>query len=516
MTSMADFEPFALGDYKGWVAAPHASTLVDWFRSNGTGELVKQGPSRDVILLKGPPAVYLKRLRNEPGLIGKVRRSGMMRARREFRNLLVAAQNGISAPKPVALLVGRGDALLATEGLEKSIVLKSLIAGRGLNREETSGLVDALSKLVDKLSHVGLRHEELDTGHLMIGRGTLPPRLTLIDVESARELKRPLTPEERMDMVVPLLYSFGHFVPATDAMRLARALGYKSRAEQKVLVARCREHAYRQARARARRAVSAGPGFYRDTPGSAVVHGSREFPIEKALEHMRRLMTSPRVKKLPGRELVRTTPEVCAKVFLYPGVAGALRRGLGTEAGWRTWYNGHLLRVCGIPTPEPMALFQEPDKTAVFQEWIPESMPMGDYIRRAFPGWDRRRRREFLRRLARLVREMHDRGIVHGDLKANNILVRERPDRTPDFYVIDLDRVRHTSAVSRADIVKNLAQLNAAVGPPLTLTERAWFLRAYIGRDRTLHKDRKALIAGVMKATSSRNHVFKPPAGPNP
>lgn len=494
---MTDFEPFALGAYRGWVAPGHVATLVDWFRSNGAGRTIKTGATREVILLKGPPAVYVKRLWNESGLIGRVRSSGTMRARREFRNLVFAAGHGIRAPRPVALLIGPSDALLATEALEKAIVLKSLMAGSGLDREERKTLILGLSALFDRLAQVGFFHQELDTGHLMISR-TRPPQLTIIDLESARELKRPLSQEERLEMAVPLVHSYSAFSTMQDTLRLVRELGWKDRAGQRAVLRACRAYAMKQAVSRARRSVTAGPGFYRETPGSAVVYGSREFPIEKALEHGRRLMTAPRVKVGQGWELVRTAPEICAKVYLYPGVAGALKRGLRAEAGWRSWYHAHLLRALGIPTIQPLALLQEPDRTALLQEWLAEAHPLPEFIRRAFPAWDLARRREFLRRFARLVRRMHDRGVIHAELRSGGWLVRERSDRVVEFFVLDLDCIRfRPRPLSRSAAAASLAALGAVVGAAASAADRAWFLRCYIGWDRAFWQQRKAFAREI-------------------
>jgi tRNA A-37 threonylcarbamoyl transferase component Bud32 len=503
MSGMGDFEPFALGPYRGWVAPGNAAVLVDWFRSNGAGRTVKRGVTRDVILLKGPPAVYVKRLRNEAGLLGRVKSSGTARATREFRNLVFAAAHGIRAPRPVALLVGPADALLATEGLEKFIVLKSLMAGRGLDREERDALIEGLSALVARLAEVGLHHQELDIGHLMISRG-LPSQLAIIDLESARELKRSLTREEALRMIVPLVHSFTAFSTAQDALRLVRELGFRDRAEQRAVLTACRTHAAGQAVARARRSVTAGPGFYREDSGSAVIYGNKDFPIEKALEHGRRLMTAPRAKTGKGWELVRTTPEICAKVFLYPGVAGALKRGLRTESAWKSWYHAHLLHAMGIPTIQPLALIQEPDKTALFQEWLAEALPLPDFVRRAFPAWDLGRRREFTRRLARLIRRMHDRGLFHAKLQPGGLLVRERSDRMVEFFVLDLDRLQfRPHGTPRAAAAANLAQLGAAIGGSASRAERGWFLRCYIGWDRELWRKRKEFATEIGRRAKS-------------
>jgi serine/threonine protein kinase len=83
--------------------------------------------------------------------------------------------------------------------------------------------------------------------------------------------------------------------------------------------------------------------------------------------------------------------------------------------------------------------------------------------------------------LARLIRQMHRRGLSHRDLKAANILTSERP-RDARFWFIDLVGVRRHARVGGRRKVQNLARLHASfVGHPLlTRTEKLRFLRSYL------------------------------------
>ena len=88
-------------------------------------------------------------------------------------------------------------------------------------------------------------------------------------------------------------------------------------------------------------------------------------------------------------------------------------------------------------------------------------------------------------RLARIIRQMHDRGVSHRDLKAPNIMLQyaltEPTQATP--VLIDLVGVRASSAaVPFARRAKELARLNASFlhRPHITRTERLRFLLAYL------------------------------------
>jgi len=160
----------------------------------------------------------------------------------------------------------------------------------------------------------------------------------------------------------------------------------------------------------------------------------------------------------------------------------------------RTWRNAHGFSLRDVPTARMDGCGIGRPISWVAGEWL-EGLALGESMRDD--------RREVLYRVARLVRHMHVRGIFHQDLKANNVLVREgRP------FVVDLERVKFPRLVSRANRILNLAQLNAAVGAPVTRTDRLRFLRWYLGRDQAEWRRRREWVDRVMTITIGRRHAW--------
>jgi tRNA A-37 threonylcarbamoyl transferase component Bud32 len=165
------------------------------------------------------------------------------------------------------------------------------------------------------------------------------------------------------------------------------------------------------------------------------------------------------------------------------------------------WENGHALEVRHLPTPRLWAA----KKGVVIGDWHARAVPLWDAVKACFPTWTRGRRNEFLFRLARDVRRLHVRGCFHKDLKANNIIVEG-----DQVLFIDLDRVRIGREADERERLFNLAQLNAAVGAPLTIGERLRFYRYYAGNNRAWRTGWKARVREIMKVTVARRHWWPP------
>ena len=117
-----------------------------------------------------------------------------------------------------------------------------------------------------------------------------------------------------------------------------------------------------------------------------------------------------------------------------------------------------------------------------------------------------RKRRAFLRKLARLFWFLHRDKIYHNDLKASNILVVEESASSAElFHLIDLQGLRRCVYISRRRRAKNLAQLNRTLGAFMTTTERLFFLDAYLDFHLQDRKKKKQLVENILE--QSRRQV---------
>jgi len=113
------------------------------------------------------------------------------------------------------------------------------------------------------------------------------------------------------------------------------------------------------------------------------------------------------------------------------------------------------------------------------------------------------KRRAVLRTLARLFKSLHEKRIYHNDLKASNILARDKGPATKEMYsLIDLQGVRKCFYLSKRRRIKNLAQINRTLGNHLTTTEKLSFIKAYIGDEISDRRYARHLIRSILKETS--------------
>ena len=175
---------------------------------------------------------------------------------------------------------------------------------------------------------------------------------------------------------------------------------------------------------------------------------------------------------------------VVVKQFRNSGTRRRLeRRWRGSKAG-RSWTVARALAAAGIATPDPVALV-ESDATGGPSFYITlrldDAHEVRHFFRRlngepdagAFPDVDEL---DFLERLGRHARRLHDAGIVYRDLSMGNILATgDGPE--PELWLVDLNRARvgvHPGVWRRTRDISRL--------PVLEPEHREAFLRGYWGR----------------------------------
>lgn len=423
-----------------------------WLREPGQGETIKDTRVRSVHRWKG---LFVKRFKY-PGFLQMLRGRLHDRASHEFRILEELRRRGIEVPEPVAWARNGDSTYLFTREIPNAVVLRFT----PLTRE----LLGSLARFVRRIHDAGLRADDLHLGNILLADG----KLHLVDLHQSRMVGT-LSEEERLESLAFVVLGFHTLVTRTEALRFVRAYGADpDKVAPAFQAARDRYFTSRQSRA-----WKSGSNF--DVVDDVIVR--RPFKAEEALK----ILGAPPlrlVKEVPNRRLWLAD----AKTFVKEGSRDA-------------WGNAYGLELRGIPTPRLHAVRGK----QVIGDWLEGALPLWDHLKEKGVS------RALLLRLARLVRRMHDLGVYHRDLKANNILVRGE-----ELFVIDLDRVDFVRDVRDEDRSWNLAQLNAAVGAPLTRTDRLRFFFAYVGNTRAVRQQWKRWAWDIMRHTVARAHHWPP------
>jgi tRNA A-37 threonylcarbamoyl transferase component Bud32 len=177
----------------------------------------------------------------------------------------------------------------------------------------------------------------------------------------------------------------------------------------------------------------------------------------------------------------------------------------------RSYRMGHALRWRGLPTPRPLLLLHRqhgplPREGYLLTEKLPNARHLLDFVNEltAQPAAQVRRiLRAMIQQLARLISDLHERRMLHRDLKAANLLVSsepwrvahpDRPDSSssiplcptdaslPQLWLIDLVGVSRMATCKASLCLKNLTRIHASfhAHPALMRTDKLRFLREYL------------------------------------
>ena len=135
------------------------------------------------------------------------------------------------------------------------------------------------------------------------------------------------------------------------------------------------------------------------------------------------------------------------------------------------------LEQLNLKTPSPIAVIEKRGKTKelLFSYYITEYI---DYdfnmleIAKNFKHPERDKLKKLMPQLGKEVKIMHEHGLVHNDLHAGNILVKNFDNR-PQFYYIDLNRARLKESLSEKDKINDLKRLK------FNETEKEIFFKNY-------------------------------------
>jgi tRNA A-37 threonylcarbamoyl transferase component Bud32 len=454
--------------------------LERWFHEGPGVAPFKEGPLRALWRWRG---TVVKQYRSDRWPDSRPWFAYRAKALREYENLRRLDGLGIAVPKPLAAVRGPWHAYLFTREVVGAVPL--------IERVEALE-PRAFGRFVAEALGTGLVHRDLHLGNVLVADGVY----TLVDLHRAF-----FEPPSRFRIVETLGFLLSSLV---DGIPLRTRLTFLSafadfdrvcgaRADRRAFLAEV-DAAFLRARHvyttdRVERVMGDSSMTTRLEVAGVTIVAARGAADADGRQ-------GTLVKQVGRRALYRTPGGVALKTYRR-GFWRSLWEGERRGPGAREWRNAFALKLRRIPVPEPLRLAVAPGVESVESRWIDGALPLNQHV--AQHGVTR----ALVWRLARLLRRMHDSGAAHRDLKANNVLVRG-----DEIYFIDLDRVTFSLSASPADRLLNLAQLNAAVGPPVTWGDRLRFYRAYAGRDREWHTAWKPRVREIMRITKERRHVW--------
>jgi tRNA A-37 threonylcarbamoyl transferase component Bud32 len=180
----------------------------------------------------------------------------------------------------------------------------------------------------------------------------------------------------------------------------------------------------------------------------------------------------------------------------------------------REWRAIDAVADAGIPTIEAAALGLRTWGPFVADSYlltraIEPAESLHDYVRRlaeSEQGISVARRQRLAVRLGMLIATLHTHGLVHGDLHAGNVLIREEPLQELRLWLIDLHAVRRRRWISLRRLGKNLAMFAHFFSQYGTPADRLRFFQAYWNRV-NWRPSRSVSLPGV-DDPASRRHII--------
>lgn len=478
----------------------------------------------------------------------------LSKARQEVKSAAHLIQQHINTVYPLGVLEMRQFGLVREvfvflRKIDGVVPLKEFLS-QPLSLESKNTLLKVLGEFIRKVHQARFFHKDLHTGNILIEPSSLEsgaPELYLIDLHRS-SIRPHFAQSYGMYNLAQMVYSLSTTIPPVDAYRFVkyyRELDFRKNVFRdfvRTVFTMAGDLRHKHWQARNKKCLKNSSAYtrvkVRNRTRWETVFISRHYnydDISRLIDqHDKMSAQEPnRLFKQTERRLISIlrngSVDVVIKEYRY-SVWNKILSFLGIHPARKEWFSSSGLNIRYVQTAPSVALLEKKDP---FFTWVNkaymvtkkvEAGPTNQFLMHNFGL--RIRDKEvldnkiwFIKQFALAIKVLHQKGIFHHDLKANNVLIANSSTRSTlhalrdSFYFIDLDRVDFNREVLLEERIKNLAQLNAAVTDVITKTDRLKFYRFYsYGEECLPHKDEKEIIRKIMQATIKRRH-FWPPQG---
>ncbi|HLD35164.1 MAG TPA: lipopolysaccharide kinase InaA family protein [Planctomycetota bacterium] len=523
--------------------------------------IIKDNSARTIFPMDLPGMNLIVKRYKIKNLIEKFKATFISKAHQEMKSAGHLIQQHINTAYPFGVMETRKwgfvvEVFVFLKKIDNVVTLKEFLV-QPVSVESKDNLLQALGELIRKVHQARFFHKDLHIGNIMINPESLRsemPDLYLIDLHRS-SVQPHFAQSYGVYNLAQMVYSLSKVLPLTDAYRFVknyRELDFRRNIFRdfiRMVFVQVEELRHKHWRSRNKRCLKNSSGYarmkIRNKTRWESVFIDRRFNREDIFglidRHDKMAAQEPdKLLKRTDRRSISVlrngTADVIIKEYRY-SVWAKILSFLGIHPAKKEWFSASGLNVRDVETVEPVALVEKRD---LFFTWVNKSyvitkkidaQPTNQFLMRSFsrPIKDKDalgNKIRFIRQFALAVKRLHQKGIFHHDLKANNVIIKDEREKKRDgsntslishlssflFYFIDLDRVSFNRETTLEERVINLAQLNAAVTDVVSKTDRLRFYRFYsYGEECLPWKDRKDIVRQVMQATVKRRHFWPLP-----
>ncbi|HVP09673.1 MAG TPA: lipopolysaccharide kinase InaA family protein [Phycisphaerae bacterium] len=527
-------------------AALVESGRVDWFHlaESTTATRFKRNSLRDVWRVICDGRAYFAKLYHPNDWVAKAK--FLLRgpvALLEWSVGMYAAEHAIGAVMPVAVAWSSsrgkiGPSLLITEAIADVEPLNEYWLRIRDDRLLANALLEEMARLIARAHQCGFQHRDMHPGNILVRRVGGRTEAFFVDLHDVR-IGRPVSLREVVRNLAQLNQWFRrhatrtqrqrflrHYITYRDRYAQASVFARNWRLESATLVANLAVQAERHANKlwakRDRRTYRDGRYFARIKPapgwrGHVLLRSKHPSPSAGAasLTYTRQQWqgwlraplewVDPRKHELLKDSHTATvcratlpTPTGPATVVVKRPLARSFWKRLehlfGPSRNRRCWKVANMLLNRALPVAQPLAVveryvfgFIRVDSIGI-TDYVSASADLETFLTREVAALDAREqprvKSRLIESLVALLRAFHERGFVHRDFKAPNLLVSWQPPYVglPIFTFIDMDGISHVRRVSPKQRTRTIVRLAASLlaSPACTRADRVRFLRRYL------------------------------------